>query len=936
MRMRTMRKSRKERETLFMASWNVQSLVEDTGDARICRKNKSVSRVDRGLDFLSAELVKFRVGVAGIQETKWFGSDVWPIGNCTFVHSGRPIPTGGEPARRNEGVGIWMNPEMSAAWQRGGEQWDPVSSRIVTARILLHAKGDKLPRGDRCHRDQYLSVINIYAPTNKATFSVKETFYRHLQAIVDKVNRNDIFVLLGDFNARVGSRGTGDFRDRYDDRPPWDQIIGDFGLGQCNQAGEDLLLFCARNSLCVLNTWFRKKLRKRGTWTHPATRQPHLIDYVIMRQDQHVYCQDVSVMRGASFWSDHYMVRARLALSRGAPPRNGRTSGSGNRKRFDVRSLRNTDVCTAFQDSVQERLARDSAVPRESVESIDLEWSGIRDAVTSAASDIIGFGKRVQPDWFLESSSTLEPLIDAKNTCHQALLSNDTVDTRKAFRQAQRTVAKAVRMAKENWISEVVRDAEEAKKDGRTRWKCIRKLQEIEKGRTSKHTSAVLDENGNLIQDADAVRARFGRHFEMVLNTQSQFDQHTVDSMPALDVREHLDDVPSIEELQRALRRMKNGTASGQSGILPELIRCGGEHLLGRLHEFIVRVWETGSVPADWRDAEIVPIPKKGNRHSCDNWRGISLLDVVGKLFARMLQDRLEPLAEDWLPESQCGFRKGRGCIDMIFAARQVLEKAIEHQSDLYVLFVDLRKAYDSVPRTALWLVLQKLGVPPRMLQVIRSLHEGMMASVRVGSGQSDSFGVENGLRQGCTLAPMLFNLYFSAVLAHWRSTSTVPSFPMKHRIGRKLVGDRTAKHRLTDLSVSESLFADDAALYTTSYEHMETMVKEFTQCASGWGLTVSVQKTKFLAVGPSVIRADIVVPGSAGDVIGVVSDFTYLGSTISDDGELDAEVTTRLAKASRAFGRPPPTDFPELGSIAWNPTSHLPGRGPYSAAVWF
>ena len=88
-------------------------------------------------------------------------------------------------------------------------------------------------------------------------------------------------------------------------------------------------------------------------------------------------------------------------------------------------------------------------------------------------------------------------------------------------------------MAKEKWISEVVRDAEEAKEDGRTRWKCIQKLQEIEKGRTSKHTSAVLDENGNLmIQDADAVRTRFGRHFEMVLNTKSQFDQHTVDSMP--------------------------------------------------------------------------------------------------------------------------------------------------------------------------------------------------------------------------------------------------------------------------------------------------------------------------------------------------------------------------------------------------------------------
>ena len=163
----------------------------------------------------------------------------------------------------------------------------------------------------------------------------------------------------------------------------------------------------------------------------------------------------------------------------------------------------------------------------------------------------------------------------------------------------------------------------------------------------------------------------------------------------------------------------------------------------------------------------------------------------------------------------------------------------------------------------------------------------------------------------------------------------------MKHSIGRKLVGNRTAKHRLADLFVSESLFADDAALYTTSYEHMETMVKEFKQCASGWGLTVSVQKTKFLAVGPSVIRADIVVPGRAGDMIGVVSNFTYLGSAISDDGELDTEVTVTLLVLPRHRGHlvassEAPTNLPELVSIAWNPTSSLPGRDPHNAAVWF
>ena len=86
-----------------------------------------------------------------------------------------------------------------------------------------------------------------------------------------------------------------------------------------------------------------------------------------------------------------------------------------------------------------------------------------------------------------------------------------------------------------------------------------------------------------------------------------------------------------------------------------------------------------GYVVQDWKNAEIVPIPKKGDLRVCDNWRGISLLDVVGKLFGRILQDKLQLIAERVLPESQCSFRKGRGGVDMIFTARQLFEKSREH-----------------------------------------------------------------------------------------------------------------------------------------------------------------------------------------------------------------------------------------------------------------
>ena len=85
---------------------------------------------------------------------------------------------------------------------------------------------------------------------------------------------------------------------------------------------------------------------------------------------------------------------------------------------------------------------------------------------------------------------------------------------------------------------------------------------------------------------------------------------------------------------------------------------------------------------------------------------------MVGKVLGRIIQDRLKLVVKDVLPDTQCGFRAGRGCTDMIFVARQLVEKAWEHHSDLFVLFAGLKKAYDSVPCPTLWRILGRLGIP--------------------------------------------------------------------------------------------------------------------------------------------------------------------------------------------------------------------------------
>ena len=144
-------------------------------------------------------------------------------------------------------------------------------------------------------------------------------------------------------------------------------------------------------------------------------------------------------------------------------------------------------------------------------------------------------------------------------------------------------------------------------------------------------------------------------------------------------------------------------------------------------------------------------------------------MDVVGKMVARILQERLQRLVEDVLHESQCGFRKGRGCMDMIFTIRQLVEKSLEHNSKCYYSFVDLKKAYDSVPREALWMILQKFGVPGSIISLVHSFHQGMSAKIRIEGSLTEQIIVNNGMRQGCCLSPVLFNLFSCAVLERWK-----------------------------------------------------------------------------------------------------------------------------------------------------------------------
>ena len=196
------------------------------------------------------------------------------------------------------------------------------------------------------------------------------------------------------------------------------------------------------------------------------------------------------------------------------------------------------------------------------------------------------------------------------------------------------------------------------------------------------------------------------------------------------------------------------------NGLLAEFFHCAGPVFMGQLT--LQTAWRTETIPEDWKNSLLVVLYKgEGPKNDCSNYRGISLLSVVGKI--RIIFKRINlHIADNVLPESQCGFRSGRGTVDMIFTIRQLQEKCQKECRDLFQVF--FTKAFDTVNREALWLILGKLGCPEKLISILKLFHHDMKTTLNIGGKLAEPFTVENGVKQGDTLAPTLFALYFSMV----------------------------------------------------------------------------------------------------------------------------------------------------------------------------
>ena len=311
-------------------------------------------------------------------------------------------------------------------------------------------------------------------------------------------------------------------------------------------------------------------------------------------------------------------------------------------------------------------------------------------------------------------------------------------------------------------------------------------------------------------------------------------------------------------------------------------------------------------VPQQWKDAIIMVLHKKKDRTEGGNYRDIALVAHAGKILLKIIARHLSEYCErvGILPEEQSGFRPNRSTTDdMMFVIRRLQELARKKRIPLYVCFIDLTKAYDSVDRTLLWTVLARFGVPQNMISVIHQFHDDMRACVRLDDRVCSMwFAMEQGLRQGCVLAPLLFNIFFAAVISVASTRFKVDEDIMDaltHLMKKRGAGGRgeaTAEESALATPLWGMLYADDAGIVSRSSEQLRKMMKVIVVVCAAFGLIVSEAKTEIMclpAKGMAESTATFSVE-AAGQAYNQMNEFVYLGENVNHNADLSIEVDRR------------------------------------------
>ena len=629
--------------------------------------------------------------------------------------------------------------------------------------LWLRIEGSKLNIAD----DVFICLCyNLPSDSSRQNLIDEDIFDRmcsYVACLKNKFGSNSHFLICGDMNARTADRDDFVLLDNstHIDALP-DEYTCDINLPRTTQDrgfnanGTQLLDFCKRSGLRIVNGRVGED-SALGRCTYVGSRGSSLIDYVIADQALFKYFTNFCV-KDPNIMSDHCELNFSMQFkchkineqeSEKLPKSTCKGKYVWNNERVNVfiENLQSESVCE------QLNLMDENLKTALSNDEVDISIMSFTSLVENIAEPFFKSSKggnnlqNVKPN-FVYNEECEYKKIAFLNLLNIYRGEKSDINRSNMVRARASYNAEVRNFKLEQDKAKTKRLVDAKYKNAKEYWKLLKDAANVNNSTSRNISSNQFAEYFKAINNPDDI---FFQPDEEVIFFQERFLDSEIQVMFS-----ELDAEISKEEILKSIKQLKNGKSAGPDLLINEFISQGQHVFLPYLHTLFNKLLQIGYFPSSWAEGYIVPLHKKGNRDDVNNYRGITLLSVLGKLFSRLLNNRLIEWAETYQVyiEAQAGFRKSMSTVDNVFVLHGLITHMLNSGKQFYCAFIDFTKAFDYVVRDILWYKLIKLGVRGQILKVIKSMYQNIKSKVKCNNELSDEFSCCLGVRQGECLSP--------------------------------------------------------------------------------------------------------------------------------------------------------------------------------------
>ena len=480
----------------------------------------------------------------------------------------------------------------------------------------------------KLNKKEVINLVQVYAPTSSYVDEEVEDLYELISKALDDF-KGSLNFIIGDFNAKVGKKLTGE------------KCVGMFGVGERNNRGQMLVEFAAQHNLRIMNTFFKKSSKRKWTWQAPNATVRNEIDYILTSRP-HVI-KDVRVVTRVNIGSDHRLVIAKMVI-------NTKHERSRMVNKYTINKNHLQKEAEIYQVQLKNRF--ESLADTSNTESY---LEDITKGIVETSECVAGKQSKATKDKLTTGTKQLMQ----KRRDMKKLGNIQNIE----YREVCKTVRKRIREDCRNFMIQEVCSAIESSRS-------LKKTRRRPREGTSK-ICCVLDKQGEPITNQDNILGRIEEFYSELYASTS-----TVHRATPKNNNEPVPDVSS-SEVRSALNRMSNDKAIGADKVSIEALKAGGKVIHETLSNAYTKYIRKKKIPEKWKESKLILI----HNRNLKNYRPISLLSNMYKLFKKILTHRLQKQLDENQPIEQAGFRSGYSTIDHIHSINQLIEKCTDYHS---------------------------------------------------------------------------------------------------------------------------------------------------------------------------------------------------------------------------------------------------------------